>query len=143
MRALVPVLLVLSAMISVAQTQQTTAEKPKISKVGAPYTPPSSGKEMYEAYCASCHGVDGKGGPAAAALKDPVPDLMLIKRHNQGQFPAAHVAEIIRGDVNMAAHGSKDMPVWGPVLLSVSDHHPAEVQQRIANLVGHIESLQK
>jgi mono/diheme cytochrome c family protein len=145
MRArILPVLLLLSSMVSVAQTPQTPAEKPKISKVGAPYTPPSSGKEMYQAYCASCHGIDGKGtGPAAAALKDPVPDLTLIKNHNQGQFPAPHVAEIIRGDVDMAAHGSKDMPVWGPVLLAVSDHHPAEVQQRTANLVGYIESLQK
>ncbi|HXZ78458.1 MAG TPA: cytochrome c [Terriglobales bacterium] len=146
MRALIlPVLLFISAIISVAQMPQTPAEKPtlKLSKVGAAYTPPYSGKQMYDAYCASCHGLDGKGTGPAAALKDPIPDLTKIKKHNQGTYPAAHVAEIIRGDVSVAAHGSKDMPVWGSVLLRVSDHHPAEVQQRIANLTGYIQSLQR
>ena len=33
-------------------------------------TSPASGQEMYTAYCAVCHGKDGKGnGPAAEALK--------------------------------------------------------------------------
>ena len=42
----------------------TPANKPAIKHVPAPYTNPSSGKEMYNAYCASCHGLDGKGdGP--------------------------------------------------------------------------------
>jgi len=36
----------------------------------------AAGKAAYDKYCASCHGVDGKGkGPAAASLKDPLPDL--------------------------------------------------------------------
>ena len=41
-----------------------------MKRVPAPYTRASSGKDMYLAYCASCHGKDGKGnGPAASALK--------------------------------------------------------------------------
>ncbi|HMK31591.1 MAG TPA: cytochrome c [Terriglobales bacterium] len=138
------IFLLVASVASPAQTPQTPTEKPRVGRVAAPYTPPSSGKEMYEAYCASCHGIDGRGdGPAAPALKNPVPDLTLIRSHNRGQFPDAHIAEIIRGDINLPAHGSKDMPVWGRVLLAVSDHHPAEVQQRIANLVLYIESLQR
>ena len=34
------------------------------------------GKDSFMAYCAVCHGADGRGnGPAAPALKTPVPDL--------------------------------------------------------------------
>jgi hypothetical protein len=34
------------------------------------------------------------------------------------------------------------MPVWGPVFWRMSQGHPAEVQQRIANLNNYIKSLQ-
>ena len=42
----------------------------------------------------------------------------------------------------MAAHGSKDMPVWGPVFSSVSKGDQALVQLRISNLTKYIETLQ-
>jgi mono/diheme cytochrome c family protein len=115
----------------------------KIEKTPAPYTSAASGQEMYKAYCASCHGLDGKGkGPAAPALKGPVPDLTTIKARNGGTFPSAHVVQVVRGDSNSPSHGSKDMPVWGPVFLAVSEHQPARVQQRAQNLTSYIESLQ-
>jgi hypothetical protein len=34
------------------------------------------------------------------------------------------------------------MPVWGPILSTVSSDSRAVVDQRIANLVGFIESMQ-
>jgi hypothetical protein len=34
------------------------------------------------------------------------------------------------------------MPVWGPVLLAVSNDRPATAAQRISNLNAYIESLQ-
>jgi mono/diheme cytochrome c family protein len=37
------------------------ATPPTIKHVPASYTTPSSGKGMYDAYCASCHGLDGSG----------------------------------------------------------------------------------
>lgn len=115
----------------------------KISKTPAPYTSAASGQEMYKAYCASCHGLDGKGnGPAASALKNTVPDLTTIKSRNGGTFPSAHIVQVVRGDSNRPAHGSKDMPVWGPVFLAVSEHQPARVQQRAQNLTNYIQSLQ-
>src|SRR3954469_24677628 len=107
--------ILLTATIAFSQTT--------ISKSPAPYTSPASGQEMYKAYCASCHGVDGKGnGPAASALKNPLPDLTTIKARNGGKFPSAHIIQVVRGDSNSPAHGSKDMPVWGPVFLAVSEH---------------------
>jgi mono/diheme cytochrome c family protein len=100
---------------------------------------------MYMAYCASCHGQDGKGnGPAAAALKTPPTDLTLLAAKNGGKFPDAHVAEIIKGDKLTVAHGSKAMPVWGPVFLSMSmsPHDTAQEQMRLSNLTKYVESIQ-
>jgi hypothetical protein len=45
-------------------------------------------------------------------------------------------------DGAQAGHGSKDMPVWGPILSSVSNDSQAVVDQRVGNLVGYIQSLQ-
>jgi hypothetical protein len=83
------------------------------------------------------------GGPVAAALKAPPPDLTTLARRSNGKFPADHVYQVIRGDVNMPAHGAKDMPVWGSVFLGMSDAHPSEVQMRLTNLAKYVESLQE
>ncbi len=110
----------------------------------APYTNPTSGKQMYKAYCASCHGLDGKGtGPAAAAMKAPLPDLTQLSRKNGGQYPADHVAAVIRGDTNNPSHGSAEMPVWGPVFMKVSESHVGQVQLRVNNLTNYIGSIQE
>lgn len=45
-------------------------------------------------------------------------------------------------DGAQAGHGSKDMPVWGPILSTVSADSPAVVDQRVSNLVGYIQSIQ-
>lgn len=99
---------------------------------------------MYVAYCASCHGADAKGnGPAAPALKTPPTDLTLLSKQSGGTFPEAHVATVIRGDSVTAAHGGKDMPVWGPVFLQLGQHDSAQVQLRIRNLIKYLESIQQ
>ncbi len=115
----------------------------QIKKVPARYTSPASGKAMYMNQCAACHGADAKGnGPAATALKSPPTDLTQMAKKNNGKFPANHVYSSIVGDLNVPAHGSADMPMWGNVYRSMSSGHEAEVQQRISNLTRYIESLQ-
>ena len=115
----------------------------KIKKVPARYTSPASGKAMYMNHCAACHGADAKGnGPAAAALKTAPTDLTTLTKNNNGKFPANHVYSSIIGDLNVLAHGTPEMPMWGNVYRSMSAGHDAEVQQRISNLTGYIESLQ-
>jgi mono/diheme cytochrome c family protein len=115
---------------------------PKVKTVGATPTSPASGKEMFHAYCASCHGIDGKGGgPAAPALKNKPTDLTMLAKTSGGKFPAMRVMTSIK-DGTQAGHGSKDMPVWGPILSTVSADSPAVVTQRIGNLIGFIESMQ-
>jgi mono/diheme cytochrome c family protein len=106
-------------------------------------TSPASGQEMFINYCAVCHGKDGKGGgPAADALKVVPANLSVLSQKNGGKFPTNHVGSILRGDASLAAHGSQEMPVWGPIFWKMSQGNAGEVQQRIANLSKYIESLQ-
>lgn len=118
-------------------------QKSEIKKAPAPMTSPASGKEMFAAYCAACHGKDAKGdGPAASALKTPPANLTTLAQRNGGQFPSMKVMSILRGQASLAAHGSQEMPVWGPVFWTMSQGHASEVQQRVANLTKYLESLQ-
>ena len=113
-----------------------------IKKVQPSRTSPSSGKDMFTSYCAVCHGTDAKGGgPAVAALKMPPPDLTTMTKRNGGKFPELRVFNTINGDLNMPAHGSKEMPVWGDVFRSMERDNAAQ-QMRVSNLTKYLESLQ-
>lgn len=119
------------------------AQKAEVKHGPTPQTSAASGKQMFEAYCASCHGAGGKGdGPAAGALKSLPADLTALSRKKGGKFPTDRVYSILRGQGTVEAHGSRDMPVWGPVFWNLSQGRESEVQLRIANLARYIESLQ-
>ena len=102
------------------------------------------GRELYDFYCATCHGRDGKGhGPVAAALKTPPPDLTLLARRHDGVFPRQRVEAFVTNDggVLLAAHGTSEMPVWGPVFRGL-DPSDTLVKVRIANVVDYIGTIQ-
>ena len=133
------VALMLFGLVAGAQEQP----KKTIKHVPLTATSPSSGQEMYKTYCASCHGTDGKGnGPAASALKMPPADLTQLAKTNGGKFPDLKVASTIRGESNIPAHGTPEMPVWGQLFWGMSHGHEGEVQQRVANLTKYIETMQ-
>ena len=119
------------------------AQEPAIKKVPARYTSPASGSEMYQSYCASCHGAKGIGdGPVAPYLKVAIPDLTTLSKQNQGVYPAQRVAQVIRGEVGVKSHGVREMAVWGPVFLSLNNSQEPVVRMRVANLTTYIETLQ-
>ena len=104
---------------------------------------PIEGREIYRQYCASCHGVDGRGhGPAAVALKHGAPDLTMISRKHGGTFPFQQVKDIIEGKQNGSAHGNREMPVWGPIFHEVeSDMDLGEL--RVDPVTKTIEAMQQ
>ncbi|HUK15660.1 MAG TPA: cytochrome c [Bryobacteraceae bacterium] len=116
--------------------------QPTIKKVPVTPTSAASGQEMFKTYCAACHGLDGKGtGPAAAALKKAPANLTELSAKNGGTFPELKVFNTIKGDSEVSAHGSRDMPVWGALFPSVS-HSQGEVQLRMSNLTDYVKSIQ-
>jgi len=127
----------------VVAQDSATQTAPTVKHVPISNTPSNSGKEMFDSYCAVCHGKDGKGnGPAASAMKTAPSDLTLLAQKDGGKYPASHVAAVIKGQAMTPSHGSQDMPVWGPLFSSISQGHESQVQQRISNLVTYIEGLQ-
>jgi mono/diheme cytochrome c family protein len=77
------------------------------------------GKELYEAACASCHGLDGRGAPEGTAIAVPLPDFTdcaFVTRETSGNWVA------------LAAHGgqaldlSPQMPGFADVLSAAQIH---------------------
>jgi mono/diheme cytochrome c family protein len=134
--ALAAALALLVASVIAARSQEV-----KIKEV--PITPMSdvSGGATYKAYCAVCHGVGGKGnGPALKALTTPPADLTTITARNKGKFPAMAVKMSITGDSVVTAHGTREMPIWGPVLRSADGN--AKTELRLKNLIDYLKRLQ-
>ncbi len=106
-------------------------------------TTPTSGMQMYNSYCAPCHGVDGRGhGPAASALKVQPTDLTDLLKKNNGKFPDAHVVAVLQFGTEVRSHGSAEMPVWGPILGKMNRTNLQDKQLRISNLSRYLESIQ-
>jgi mono/diheme cytochrome c family protein len=131
---------VLAAALSVGMgyAQSNTNGTTAVNKTTA-----TSGKQMYINYCASCHGVDGRGnGPAAAALKMPPTDLTVLNRNNHGVFPEAHIVTVLQYGAEFPSHGSAEMPVWGPIFGKMETVNPQVKQLRISNLIRYLKTLQ-
>jgi len=129
--------------LAIAQQVATAPSTPTVKHVPINRAPVNSGKDMFNSYCAVCHGTDAKGaGPAASAMKTNPVDLTALAKKSGGKYPASHVAAVLRGQAITASHGNQDMPIWGPLFSSISQGHEAQVQQRIANLVDYIGTLQ-
>ena len=124
-------------------TQPPTTKSLKVIPIK--YTEPYSGAQMFKEYCASCHGVTGKGdGPAVVFLKAPPPDLRTMAQRNNGKYPAAQVVSMLTFGPGSQAHGDLDMPTWGPMFRSLNPQSHAQVAElRVRNLTGFIESIQE
>ena len=105
-----------------------------------------SGAELFERFCAACHGPEAHGdGPVARGLATAVPDLTRISERNGGEFPAEAIRETIDGRSPVLAHGTRVMPVWGyEFWVEEGADITAERDARdlVRRLVAYLESLQ-
>lgn len=120
------------------------ADQSKKVVIPAQQTSASDGKQMFAAYCAPCHGTDGKGrGPVAPAMKTQPTDLTQLMRSNHGKYPDTHVVAVLQFGSELSAHGSATMPVWGPIFGNMNRTQLQEKQLRISNLAHYLESIQE
>jgi len=117
------------------------ARAQKIERKAAQPVASVQGADTFKAYCAVCHGADARGtGPAAKALAKVPADLTTIaKRH--GHFSQNDVENTILG-TDVLSHGTREMPIWGPVFLSVSGNDTSFAKLRLSNLVTYLKSIQ-
>jgi mono/diheme cytochrome c family protein len=106
-----------------------------------------SGEELFERFCASCHGAGARGdGPVSRSLNVAVPDLTSIELR-YGEFPTVRIRDVIDGrGIDMSAHGTRTMPVWGYEFW-VEEGADITAQNAVRNainrLVEHVRSLQR
>ena len=81
----------------------------------------------------------------AVMLKKQPADLSALSKNNGGKFPSEHVATVLEFGAENMAHGTIEMPVWGPVLgkMDVSVPEQSMRQLRVSNLTRYIESMQE
>ena len=131
----------LLAAIVLAVSAASAGAQPKLETGTMKKTSPGDAKAMFENYCAACHGLDAKGtGPAAAALKKVPADLTKISARNDGKFPEIKVKRYIEGLDEVAAHGSRDMPMWGRLFKEL-DRDTAMI--RVQALSNYLKGLQQ
>ena len=106
-----------------------------------------SGKQLYQRFCAACHGVEAKGdGPVAPFFKTTPPDLTRLAHRHGGKFPAAEVRQTIDGRANLLPHGERTMPVWGQEFVLAEGSTPdarARAENLLSKLVDYLGSIQE
>ena len=120
------------AMTAMANSQQ----KPDTAAV-------NSGRELFMTYCASCHGISGRGnGPAAEELRHRPADLTQFADAERRRLQRRAVHRIVDGRA-VKAHGTMEMPVWGDAF-KWRDGLPEDgIKVRIEALVRYLESIQE
>ncbi|WP_232829306.1 c-type cytochrome [Tropicimonas sp. IMCC34043] len=115
----------------------------------APAQDAAAGAALYSRFCATCHGVEGRGdGPTAAVISVPPVDLGGLAAANGGVFPVARVLRRIDGRDEVLAHGSP-MPIYGAFFEAgrkvpvPTDEGEMFVTLPVLAIVRYLETLQR
>jgi len=132
-----------------AQSPPRASAPPTVTIVAARATTSVDGATLYQAYCASCHGRDGKGnGPAVHALRTPAPDLTRIGvthtdtdcvRHVMQEFLAGHRSS----SEPKVSENDLDMPNWAPIFYAMWTSSSGVATMRMRNVARHVNSIQE
>jgi mono/diheme cytochrome c family protein len=130
----------LVALAALALCAGVASAQPTVEKVPIKPTPASDARQMFDSYCAVCHGKTGVGnGPAAPALSKTPADLTRIAARNGGTFPETRVKRYIEGLDEVPAHGTRDMPMWGDLFRALNRD---TAQIRVQALSDYLRSMQ-
>jgi mono/diheme cytochrome c family protein len=107
-----------------------------------------SGRQIFDTYCAACHGNDARGdGPMAQLLIVPPSDLTQLSNKANGTFPTSGVIAKIDGRDPLLSHGSP-MPDFGDffegkgVTMRGEEGILIMTSQPIIDLVTYLETIQ-
>jgi mono/diheme cytochrome c family protein len=102
----------------------------------------ATGRQMYQSYCATCHGPEGAGdGVLAKSLRKRPANLTKLTKEPDGKFEPAQVFKAIEGTGRPA---SSDMPAWSDTFAKMRDTTgPDDVKAKISALVDYLESIQQ
>lgn len=111
-------------------------------------TSAEAGAMAFQANCASCHGVDAKGGGSFGAqlIRQP-PDLTRLSARNGGDFPRDYVLSTIDG-LTRGEHFSAAMPEFGagdmgPTVIVEEDGLGTPVPALLLALSEYLETIQE
>lgn len=135
---------------SAGWVSKAVSQEPQAPKSPAAVAPPGSsvaavsGAYAFRTYCASCHGVDGRGeGPLTDSLRFHPPDLTLIAKRHGGEFPTEKVIRIVDGRKPVKGHGGPDMPIWGDAFRNAeTGYDDAAARAKIRGVVDYLKTLQ-
>jgi mono/diheme cytochrome c family protein len=115
--------------------------QPKVEQGVIKQVPASDARAMFDTYCAVCHGKSGVGnGPAASALAKAPADLTRISTRNGGSYPDGKVKRYIEGVDEVAAHGSRDMPMWGDLFRALNRDTAQIRVQALSDLIKGMQT---
>lgn len=107
----------------------------------------AQGKQLFMKYCATCHGPGATGdGVAASTFKNKPANLTLLAKNAGGKFPTMMVVNIVKGDAPIAAHGQREMPVWGEIIgrpLDTGMYKQDDVDLKILSITTYLKSIQQ
>jgi mono/diheme cytochrome c family protein len=118
---------------------------PFASRASAQEQAAVDGHRYYTRYCASCHGAAGDGhGPVAKVLATPPADLRLLAERFGNPLPTARIARFIDGRDAVAAHGDREMPVWGERFYDVAAGRTreAKIKEIIDDIIAWLGTIQ-
>ena len=112
------------------------SDKPKPAPLPSRETDTSSGKQMFQEYCAACHGARGHG-----SAKMQAPDLTTIAKRRHMKDISGYVQKVLDDD-KLSAHKTSGMPDWRPILYRLSGAKDDQAKVRRVNLGNYVASLQ-